>query len=116
MEDDFYERLAFLHTEKDKDLFRDCRILQGIAEQWTNVSNIIAINCKTNNYSEIEPFCIQSAEEFPEKIIGNEAWEKLKKRTILSGTTSEYFGAIAMIIVDMYCQKNNIPIPNSNII
>ncbi len=111
MSNDFDKRFSSLHSEKDKELFRDCRILQGIDEHWTNVSHIIAGYCKTNNYSEIEPFCIQSVEEFPEKIIGNDAWEKLKKRTILYGTTSDYFGAIALIITDMYCNQNNIIIP-----
>lgn len=113
MDDDFYKRISFLHTEEDKRLFICCGIYPGIDENWTKVSQKIAQHC-TNIYEEIEPFCFNIANNYPEKIIGNSAYEDLKKRTFLSGTTPNYYNAIAMIITDMYCIEKGIPIPSSN--
>lgn len=113
MDDDFYGRISFLHTEEDKRLFICCGILPGIDENWTNVSQKITQYCK-NTYEEIEPFCFNIANNNPEKIIGNSAYEDLKKRTFLKGTTQRYFPAIALIIIDMYCTEKGIPIPSSS--
>jgi hypothetical protein len=65
-------------TEKGKEIAKNSRIEDFIAQKWEEIKNIVKSQCKNKNPYDIQEFLFDFAKDHLEKILGKDLVEELK--------------------------------------